>query len=83
MVVIFVDRLSKHPITILVRDTITTKELVLLFLEHVIRYIGVPEMIVSNRSPQFVSDFWNEFCKRIGTKLKLSTANHLQTDGQT
>ena len=76
MVVIFVDRLSKRPITILVRDTITAKELALLFLEHVIRHVGVPETIVSDRGPQFVSDFWNEFCKRIGTKLKLSTANY-------
>jgi transposase InsO family protein len=45
--------------------------------------VGVPETLVSDRGPQFVSDFWDEFCSRIGTKLKLSTANHPQTDGQT
>lgn len=83
MVVIFVDRLGKRPITIPVRDTITAKGLAPLFLEHVVRHVGVPETIVSDRGPQFISDFWNEFCKRIGTKLKLSTANHPQTDGQT
>jgi transposase InsO family protein len=83
MVAIFVDRLSKRPITIPVRDTITARELVPLFLVHVIRQVGIPDTIVSDRGPQFVSDFWNEFCKRIGTKLKLSTANHPQTDGQT
>jgi hypothetical protein len=83
MVAIFVDRLGKRPITIPVRDTITARELAPLFLVHVIRHVGIPETIVSDRGPQFISDFWNEFCKRIGTKIKLSTANHPQTDGQT
>jgi hypothetical protein len=83
MVAIFVDRLGKRPITIPVRDTVTAKELAPLFLLHVVRHVGIPNTIVSDRGPQFVSDFWNEFCKRIGTKLKLSTANHPQTDGQT
>jgi len=83
MVAIFVDRLGKRPITIPVRDTITAKELAPLFLTHVVRHVGIPETVVSDRGPQFISDFWNEFCKRIGTKLKLSTANHPQTDGQT
>ena len=83
MVVVFVDRLSKRPITIPVRDTITARELVPLFLLHVIRQVGIPDTIISDRGPQFVSDFWNEFCSRIGMKLKLSTANHPQTDGQT
>jgi transposase InsO family protein len=83
MVAIFVDRLGKRPITIPIQDTITARELAPLFLLHVIRHVGIPETIVSDRGPQFISDFWNEFCKRISTKLKLSTANHPQTDGQT
>jgi transposase InsO family protein len=83
IVAIFVDRLSKRPITIPVQDTITAKELAPLFLEHVVRHIGLPDTIVSDRGPQFVLDFWNEFCTRLQIKLKLSTANHPQTDGQT
>jgi transposase InsO family protein len=83
MVAIFVDRLGKRPITIPVRDIVTAKELAPLFLTHIVRQVGIPETIVSDRGPQFISDFWNEFCKRIGAKLKLLTANHPQTDGQT
>jgi transposase InsO family protein len=83
MIALFVDRLGKRPITIPVRDTITAKQLAPLFLLHVVRHVGIPDTIVSDRGPQFVSDFWHEFCTRIGTKLKLSTANHPQTDGQT
>jgi hypothetical protein len=57
IVVIFVDRLSKRPITILVQDTITARELAPLFLINVVRHVGIPETIVSDRGPQFVSDF--------------------------
>jgi hypothetical protein len=83
MIAIFVDRLGKRPITIPVRDTITAKQLVPLFLIHVARHVGLPDSITSDRGPQFVSDFWNETCERLGIKIKLSTANHPQTDGQT
>jgi hypothetical protein len=83
MVVIFMDRLGKHPVMVPVRDTITARELVPLFLIHIVRHAGVSDTIVSDRRPQFISDFWNEFCTRIGIKLKLSTAYHPQTDGQT
>ena len=83
MVAIFVDRLSKRTITIPVRDTVTARELVPLFITHVLRYIGIPDSIVSDQGPQFISNFWDEFCRRIGTKLKLSTANHPQTNRQT
>jgi hypothetical protein len=80
---IFVDRLGKRPITILVRDTITAKQLVPLFLTHVVRHVGLPDSITSDRGPQFISDFWNEVCRRLKVKVKLSTAEHPQTDGQT
>lgn len=54
-----------------------------LFVEHVYRHQGPPMTIVLDRGPQFISDFWNEFCKILGIQLKLSTAHHAQTDGQT
>jgi chromodomain-containing protein len=54
-----------------------------LFVVHVYRWKGAPETIVSDRGGQFISDFWNEFCRILGVKLKLSTSNHPQTDGQT
>ena len=45
MVAIFVDRLSKRPIIVPVKDTITAKELVPLFLLHVLRHVGLPDSI--------------------------------------
>ena len=39
--------------------------------------------IVSNRDPIFTSRFWKAFQKALGTRLKMSTSHHPQTDGQT
>lgn len=54
-----------------------------MFIEHVYRHRGPPTTIVSDRGPQFISAFWNELCQILGIRLKLSTAYHAQTDGQT
>jgi hypothetical protein len=54
-----------------------------LYIDNVYRVHGAPESIVSDRGPQFISDFWDEFARILGTQLKLSTAFHPQTDGQT
>jgi transposase InsO family protein len=54
-----------------------------LYIQYIYRIRGAPKSIVSDRGPQFVSAFWKEFCRILGIKLKLSTAFHPQTDGQT
>ena len=54
-----------------------------LFLTHIVRLHGFPKSIISDRDTRFVSVFWNEVWKTIGTTLRMSTANHPQTDGQT
>jgi hypothetical protein len=48
IIALFVDRLGKRPITIPIYNIIIAKQLVLLFLLYVVRYIGIPETIVSN-----------------------------------
>ncbi len=48
---LFINYLGKRLITIPVRNTIITKQLAPLFLLYVVRYIGIPNIIVSNRSP--------------------------------
>ena len=40
-------------------------------------------MILSDRGPQFVSKFMEEFTKVLGTKRKLSIAYYPQTNRQT
>ena len=59
-----------------------TEHLVRMFIHFVVRTHGLPESIVSDRGPQFVSEFWQSLCKTLGIKAKLSTAHHPETDGQ-
>ena len=48
MVAIFVDRLGKQLITVLVQDIITAKELIPIFLIHIVWHIGLPNLITSD-----------------------------------
>jgi len=82
-VFVVVDRLSKRPISIPCHKTTDARGMARLFVTHVYRHKGAPLTIVSDRGGQFISDFWGEFCKILGAKLKLSTAFHPETDGQT
>ena len=82
-ILVVVDRLGKRPISVPCHKTTTAKDLATLFINHVWRYYGPPDSIVSDRGPQFISSFWKEFCNILGVKVKLSTAEQPQTDGQT
>jgi hypothetical protein len=80
---VVMDRLAKKPISIPCHKTITAKQMAELFLVHWSRHFGMPDSIVSDRGPQFVSSFWKEYCRVLGTKVKLTTAYNPNVDGQT
>jgi len=44
---------------------------------------GIPSSIGSNRYPRFTSKFLESLQATLGTKLRMSSAYHPQTDGQT
>ena len=54
-----------------------------LFMEIVGKLHGMPKSIVFDRDPLFVSRFWQTLFSLSGTKLRMSSAYHPQTDGQT
>jgi hypothetical protein len=82
-VLVVVCRLTKMRHLITCRDTCTSEELAELYLKNVARHHGLPKTIISDRGTQFVAKFWTAACEAWGIKLKLSTAYHPETDGQT
>ncbi|KAL0200273.1 hypothetical protein M9458_003460, partial [Cirrhinus mrigala] len=51
--------------------------------QHLFRHFGLPEEIVSDRGPQFISHVWKAFFKLLGVTVNLSSGYHPQTNGQT
>ncbi|KAE8971380.1 hypothetical protein PF005_g21085 [Phytophthora fragariae] len=82
-VLVFVDRFTKMVYLIPVSDTATAAETAAHFIHCISRYHGLPESIVSDRDPRFTSPFWSSLFQLLGTKLSMSTAAHLETDGKT
>jgi Integrase zinc binding domain/Chromo (CHRromatin Organisation MOdifier) domain len=61
--------------------TITGAGIAKLYLEHVFRWFGLPQKIISDRDPRFTSHFGKSLTKALGISQNLSTAFHPQTDG--
>ena len=47
------------------------------------RLHGLPRELVSYRDPQFTAEFWQSVFLTLGTRLKMSTSEHPEMDGQT
>ena len=82
-IMVVVDRLSKYIHVMPTNDTATSEGIARLFRDNVWKNHGLPEQVISDRGPQFVSNFMRELNKLLGIKIAASTAYHPQTDGQT
>ena len=82
-IVVFVDKMSKMVHYVPTVTTIDAPSLATLMINHVIKLHGIPICIISDRDPRFTSSFWKALWLQLGTKLKMSTAYHPQTDGLT
>jgi transposase InsO family protein len=78
-----VNSLTKRTHFILMHTTINTEGTALLFFKEVWKHHGTPQVVVSDRGPQFVTTFTCKLYKLLGIKLAMSTAYHPQTDSQT
>jgi hypothetical protein len=80
---VIVDRLTKIAHFLPVKTDHPVAVYAQLYIACILSLHGVPKMIVSDCGPQFVSKFWSEVHKSLGTKLLHSSAYHPQTSGQT
>ncbi|KAI2644628.1 Transposon Tf2-6 polyprotein [Labeo rohita] len=82
-ILVIVDCFSKFYRLIPLKGLPTALETAECLFNHVFRYYGLPEDIVSDRGPQFISRVWKAFFKLLGVTVSLSSGYHPQTNGQT
>lgn len=80
---VVVDRLTRAAHFIPIEESTDSSELVRIYLANVFKHHGFPESILSDRGPTFVSSFFSNLMKLVGSKMTPSTAYHPQTDGLT
>src|SRR6266446_10596818 len=77
-----VDHLSKQIHVIPTVTSLDSTGVAQLFLEHVWCHHGLPEEVISDHGPAFISNFSHKLAALLGVKLTPSTSYHPQTDGQ-
>ena len=82
-VFVIVDRFTKWAYMVPIPEAIDAPQVAQLFFNHVFTRHGMPKTIVSDRDTLFLSHFWQTLWELMGTRLKMSSAYHPQTDGQT
>nr|GEX62271.1 putative reverse transcriptase domain-containing protein [Tanacetum cinerariifolium] len=79
---VIVDHLTKSAHFLPMRENDPMKKLMKLYMKEVVTQHGVPVSIISDRDSRFMSLFWQELHKALGTRLDMSTAYHPETDDQ-
>ena len=77
-----VDRLTKSAYFIPIKSTYLAEDYARIFIDEIVCRHGILLSIISDRGEQFTYRFWRSFLEGLGTKVKLSTSFHPQTDGQ-
>ena len=83
VILVVVDRFSKGIHLGMLPPSHSALTVAKLFLDIVVKIHGMPRSLVSDRDPLFVSQLWQELFKANGTQLRMSSAYHPQSDGQT
>ena len=81
-ILVVVDRFSKSCRLIPLPGLPTALQTAEALFTHVFRHYGVPEDIVSDRGPQFISRVWRAFMERLGVSVSLTSGYHPESNGQ-
>ena len=73
---VIIDRLTKSAHFLPVKVTYLVSKYSEMYLSQIVCLHGVPKTIVSDRGPQFMSQFWDELHKAMRTTLLFSIAYH-------
>jgi hypothetical protein len=73
---------TKATIFIPCREEINAEGTAALYIQHIFAHFGLPQKVISDRDPCFMSKFMQEVCCITGIEHNPSTAYHPRTDGQ-
>ncbi|GJV14039.1 putative reverse transcriptase domain-containing protein [Tanacetum coccineum] len=79
---VIVDRLTKSAHFLPIRENDPLDKLARLYLNRIVARHGIPVSIICDRDGRFTSNFWKSFQKALGTDISMSTAYHLENNGQ-
>jgi hypothetical protein len=82
-ILVVVDRFTKYSHFVPIKHPYLVASIAQVFMDHIVKLHGIPKSIVCDHDKVFTSLFWIELFKLLKTGLKLSSAYHPQTDGQT
>lgn len=80
---VFVDRLTKTGRFEACKGPPPAEETANLFFRSVTKLHGLPDQLISDRGPQFISKFWKRYFELMRVKPSLSSGYHCETNGQT
>jgi hypothetical protein len=83
VILVVVDRMTKMAHFIALSHPYSVQSVAQAFMENIFKLHGPPISIVTDRDRIFTSHMWQKVFKSLNVKLKMSTAHHPQTDGQT
>lgn len=82
-ILVVVDKFSKYAHFFPRSHPYTAFQIALTCITHIYKLHGLPKAIISDRDKVFTSLVWKELFKLLKVTLLMSSAYHLQTDGQT
>ena len=82
-ILVIVNQLTKQAIFIPVHDTITFVDLAYLFVLHMFSKHGILSHVISNRSSEFISNFFRSLDTTLDMQLYFTSGYHHKGDGQT
>lgn len=84
-ILVVVDRFSCSIKLVALPALPTAMEVAKIIFHHIFRYYGIPDDIVSNQGPQFVSCLkrvWGAFMEKLGVSVSLTSGYHPQSNGR-
>ena len=80
-IVCFTDRLTRRVWIEPIDKAASARDLAVVFMRTVFRSQGLCSMLLSDRGPQFASEFWTEFFGLLKTDIRLTSSYHPQSNG--